>query len=68
MFGYMTDLNTISTEEEHEFCIESEGDLDQLLFTFLDELLFHFSTEFLVCKEIHITEFNPKEGKITAVG
>eukprot|EP01117_Protostelium_nocturnum_P003583 TRINITY_DN1477_c0_g1_i2.p1 TRINITY_DN1477_c0_g1~~TRINITY_DN1477_c0_g1_i2.p1 ORF type:complete len:109 (+),score=38.56 TRINITY_DN1477_c0_g1_i2:78-404(+) len=64
MFGYMTDLDTISTEEEHEFVIESEGDLDQLLFAFLDELLFHFSTELLVCKEIQITEFDVKAGKI----
>eukprot|EP01117_Protostelium_nocturnum_P003582 TRINITY_DN1477_c0_g1_i1.p1 TRINITY_DN1477_c0_g1~~TRINITY_DN1477_c0_g1_i1.p1 ORF type:complete len:191 (+),score=78.15 TRINITY_DN1477_c0_g1_i1:79-651(+) len=68
MFGYMTDLDTISTEEEHEFVIESEGDLDQLLFAFLDELLFHFSTELLVCKEIQITEFDVKAGKITAIG
>lgn len=58
MFGYMTELPTVSVE--HCFKIEaSSEDLDGLLFQFLDELLFLFSAEpFLVCKKVEITKFD----------
>ena len=43
-------------------------DLDSLLFAWLDELLFIFSTELLVFSDIRVTTFNRQEYKITATG
>lgn len=58
MFGYMTELETVDIREKHDIEAQS-GDLDGLLFQFLDELLFLFSAEpFLICKKLRITEFN----------
>jgi SHS2 domain-containing protein len=48
---------------------EAEGhDLQSLLFQFLDELLFTFSTEFFVCKELRITTFDKDNWRIVAEG
>lgn len=58
MFGYMTELDTVEILEKHEIEAQS-GDLDGLLFQFLDELLFLFSAEpFIICKKLRITELN----------
>ena len=43
-------------------------DLDSLLFNFLDEFLFVFSTELIVSKEVEIVEFDRENFKIRAVG
>lgn len=43
-------------------------DLQSLLFQFLDELLFTFSTEFIVCKELCIKEFDRDAWRIVAEG
>ncbi|ELR16834.1 archease family protein [Acanthamoeba castellanii str. Neff] len=67
MFGYMTDLDTVDVEDQCE--VEVEGhDLDSLLFNFLDEFLFVFSTELIVSKEVEIVEFDRENFKIRAVG
>jgi SHS2 domain-containing protein len=39
-----------------------------LLFAFLDELLFIFSTDFLVFKELEITQLDTQKWTITASG
>ena len=68
MFGYMTELETV--EYRKSFEITATGhDLNSLLFHFLDELLVAFSCEeYLLFKDIEITEFNRDEWTITAVG
>jgi len=43
-------------------------DLDSLLYNFMDEWLFVFSTEWLVCCEIQITQFDKENFKIKAIG
>ncbi|KAL5285525.1 ZBTB8OS family protein [Megaselia abdita] len=64
MFGYMTELPTVSVEQCFKIEASSE-DLDGLMFQFLDELLFLFSAEpYLVCKKIEITKFDLENFKI----
>ncbi|XP_055642448.1 protein archease-like [Toxorhynchites rutilus septentrionalis] len=59
MFGYMTELPTVDIKTCYEIKTEPTDDLENLLFRFLDELLFLFSAEpFLICKKIEITKFD----------
>lgn len=57
MFGYMTEIDKVEIKQCSE--IEATGnDLENLLFQFLNELLFLFSCEpFLICSKLNITEF-----------
>lgn len=67
MYGYMTDLTTVVISQTED--IEVEGhDMESLLFQFLDECLFVFSTEpaFLVAKKVSITSFDKENFKIKA--
>ncbi|KAL4451895.1 hypothetical protein ABPG75_007557 [Micractinium tetrahymenae] len=58
MFNYMTPLKGISLDAAQTRRYEAEGhDLQSLLFNFLDEVLFAFSTEFFVAKRLRITRF-----------
>merc|ERR1712228_937091 len=68
MFGYMTDLETV--EYIKSFEINAKGhDMDSLLFHFLDELLVAFSIEeYLLFKDIQITEFDSNNFIIKAIG
>jgi len=69
MFGYMTDLDTIDIDDSLSCLVEVEGhDLESLLFNFMDEFLFQFSTELIVSKEVEIVEFDQANFKITANG
>eukprot|EP00891_Asterochloris_glomerata_P000144 jgi/Astpho2/144/Aster-04609 len=42
--------------------------MHSLLFAFLDELLFKFHTEMLVCTKLRITKLDRKAWKLTAEG
>ena len=68
MFGYMTELETV--EYRKSFEITANGhDLNSLLFHFLDELLVAFSCEeYLLFKDVEITELDLDQWSITAVG
>lgn len=57
MFGYMTEIHTV--EIKQTATIEATADdLQNLLFHFLDELLFVFSAEpYLIARKLEITEF-----------
>eukprot|EP01112_Ceratiomyxa_fruticulosa_P020236 TRINITY_DN6843_c0_g1_i1.p1 TRINITY_DN6843_c0_g1~~TRINITY_DN6843_c0_g1_i1.p1 ORF type:complete len:149 (-),score=20.44 TRINITY_DN6843_c0_g1_i1:192-638(-) len=69
MFNYMVELDSVSSKENIDREIEVEGhDMNSLLFAFLDEWLFVFSTEFLVCTEIKILEFDRTNWKIRCKG
>ncbi|XP_055609817.1 protein archease-like [Uranotaenia lowii] len=59
MFGYMTELETVDISKCFEIKTEPTDDLENLLFRFLDELLFLFSAEpYLICKKLEITKFD----------
>lgn len=70
MFGYMTELSSVSIDESMSFEFEAKGhDMQSLLYAFLDEMLFAFSTEpFMCCRDVRITHFDRVNFKITAVG
>lgn len=68
MFGYMTDIETVSKETTEEITAEGD-DLISLLYHFLDEWLFVFSADpFFIPREIKITDFDPINFKITSQG
>lgn len=49
--------------------IEAEGhDLQSLVFNFLDELLFIFSTEFFTCKELTVIDIDKTKWRVRASG
>ena len=65
MFDYMTPLHNISeTPKVYRKFECSAHDLKSLLFAFLDELLFVFHTESLVCTKIQINEFRENKGNL----
>jgi len=70
MFNYMVELDNVEIDNNIDPReIEVEGhDLDSLLYNFMDEWLFVFSTEWLVCSEIQITQFDKENFKIKAIG
>ena len=48
---------------------EAEGhDLQSLVYNFLDELLFIFSTEFFTCKELTVTDIDRTNWRVKASG
>lgn len=65
MFGYMTEIDSVEIKNCYE--IEVQGDdLENLLYMYLDELLFLFSAEpFLICGALNITKFDLENFSIT---
>lgn len=58
MFGYMTELETVSVKQCFKIEVQSE-DLEGLLYAYLDELLFLFSAEpFLVCSKLEMIKLD----------
>jgi hypothetical protein len=66
MFSYMTELEKVDINAEctTEVSVESH-DLQSLLYKFLDELLFIFSTERLICKAVKIKQLVREEKEKT---
>merc|ERR1712129_23753 len=71
MFGYMTELDTVELKQSFEITATGK-DMKALLFHFLDELLVAFSIaiegEYLIFRDIDITEFDSEAFRITATG
>lgn len=66
MFGYMTELDKVDELQTEDLEVEGH-DMESLLFQFLDECLFLFSTDsFLVAKRVCITHFDKENFKIRA--
>lgn len=66
MFGYMTNLSKVDIDEASGRPFSCEGhDLHSLLFAFLDELLFLFSSEYIIVKRVTITDFDEVNFKIS---
>ncbi|KAJ5078561.1 protein archease [Anaeramoeba ignava] len=68
MQNYIVEIDHVDIESEHE--IEVTGhDKESLLYNFLDEWLFVFSTEFFILKKIEIIDFERNNNwKIKAKG
>eukprot|EP00986_Skeletonema_menzelii_P010271 scaffold4997_cov145-Skeletonema_menzelii.AAC.3 len=73
MFGYMTSLESISTNEvesnNHGSHMVAEGhDLRSLIYSFLDEWLFNFHDTDFVAHSITINEINIEEWRAVSSG
>eukprot|EP00742_Colponemidia_sp_Colp-10_P013702 GILJ01015499.1.p1 GENE.GILJ01015499.1~~GILJ01015499.1.p1 ORF type:complete len:118 (-),score=14.59 GILJ01015499.1:35-388(-) len=61
-FGYMTDLQAITTQKEPICEISAEGfDMESFVFSFMNELLYAFNSELSICKQIHIANLDISE-------
>lgn len=69
MFDYMTPLEDCVAEPllRYKEIRVSGHDLDTLLFSFLDELLFVFHTEMLICNAVQICDFDRESWSIRAI-
>ena len=69
MFDYMTERDTVDIDPEKTFDVEvSAHDAESLLFTFMDEFLFHFSADLMTIREVSILHFDTENFKIKARG
>ena len=68
MFNYMTPLSGIARGPERRSYRMEAHDLKSLLFAYLDELLFTFSTEMFVPKAVTISKLDRAGWKIEAEG
>jgi len=66
-FSYMTDLEKL--EMKTSFEVEAEGrDILDMLYHLLDEFLFHFGTNFIMCRRVEVISFDKANLKIRARG
>ena len=70
MFGYMTELDSVSIDDSMTCEFEVSGhDYETLLFALLDEFLFRFCVDdCMVCREINILEFDTTNWRIKVQG
>lgn len=62
-FAYMTELDSIDLNNEIE--IEASGhDILDLVYHMLDELLFSFGTELIICRRVELVMFDEAEFKV----
>ena len=69
MFNYMTDIATVHIDVDK--CVEftvSAHDLHSLLYAYLDEFLYRFSTDGFCCKEAKVLHLNKESFSITVRG
>jgi len=59
MFNYMVDLSLMKIDPDLSISIHVSGhDIQSLIFAYLDELLFRFSTEGFCCVQVSITNLD----------
>ena len=64
MFGYMTELETVTIDEAHSRAVQASGhDIVSLVFNFLDELLYRFHSEGLVVTDIKVVQLDTSGDK-----
>eukprot|EP01137_Pigoraptor_chileana_P015101 Opistho-2@70620 len=69
MFDYMTDLDLVDIDESQTHTFEVEGhDLESLLYAFMDEFLYVFSTEFFVPREVKVVDLDTHAFRIRVTG
>lgn len=67
MFNYMTPLEGVEVKTMREYVIKGH-DMESMMYHWLDELLFGFSTELFVPKRIEISKFDREGWNIEARG
>lgn len=67
MFNYMTPLEGIKVKTMRQYVIKGH-DMESMMYHWLDELLFGFSTELFVPKKIEISKFDREGWNIEATG
>lgn len=67
MFNYMTPLEGIEAKTMREYVMKGH-DMESMMYHWLDELLFGFSTELFVPKRIEINKFDREGWNIEARG
>ncbi|KAF5829177.1 archease-like protein [Dunaliella salina] len=67
MMNYQTPINKVRRKITREITAEGH-DLHSLLYNFLDEVLYIFHTELLVCRDMEVTSLDQGAWTITAVG
>merc|ERR1712151_1058940 len=66
-FSYMTEISELNLESSFE--VEGKGhDILDMLYHLLDEFLFHFGTEFIMCRRVEVVEFDQANFRIRARG
>ncbi|CAE8615151.1 unnamed protein product [Polarella glacialis] len=66
-FSYMTELDTVDLKTSVQ--VEATGhDITDLLYHLLDEFLFSFGTEFVICRRVEILELDPVGLRVRARG
>ncbi|KAH3759920.1 protein archease [Pelomyxa schiedti] len=68
VMNYMTPLNDSVQETQTNHVAVSGHDLENLLYTFLDEWFFLFSTEGFICKKVKITALDTTNFTIESDG
>ncbi|TMW56457.1 hypothetical protein Poli38472_006467 [Pythium oligandrum] len=69
MFHYITDIETVAIDPLQSIEVTVAGhDLESLLFAFMDEFLFRFAADRIVCKDIEFLHVDTQQFAIQAVG
>ena len=64
----MSDIRTVETDDDLTCEVSLTGhDRSRLVFQFLDELLFRFSTDGLICNRVTVTQLEVGDGKECAL-
>ncbi|KAF6254625.1 Archease domain-containing protein [Scenedesmus sp. NREL 46B-D3] len=69
MFNYMTPIDELAADAACARDVSVSGhDLQSLLFSYLDELLFIYSTEYIMMKSIAVTSLDTEKFTVKATG
>lgn len=67
LFSIMTDLRRVRQRRTREVAVEAH-DIEELLFNWMNELIYLFDVDHLLLKRFDITEFNSKALRATCRG
>mmetsp|Transcript_38428 Transcript_38428/g.61679 ORF Transcript_38428/g.61679 Transcript_38428/m.61679 type:complete len:115 (-) Transcript_38428:92-436(-) len=69
MFSYMTELDEVEIDDEVLSTVNVKGhDEESMVFSLLDEFLYNFSVEEVVCKRCRVKKIDVKNWSIEAIG
>lgn len=69
MFGVITELDYVEIDDSLNVTITAKGhDMASVLFAVLDEFLFSFCSDYHVCKDVRVINFDKDNWTVTAIG